>query len=324
MGIGPVAATRKALERAGPAARATSTWSSSTRRSRRRRWPACATLGIDRGPAQPRRRRHRARPSARRHRRADHRQGGGAAAARGQVAGAGDHVHRRRPGHRHRAGGGLTPWRSERAAVIGAGVMGGGIAAQIANAGVPVLLLDIVPDGAERSERARRGRHRADARGRPGAVHDPGRGQAGDARQSRGRSRALADVDWIVEAIVEEPAVKQALYARLERVRKPGSIVSSNTSTIPLAYLTEGMPESFRARLPDHPFLQSAALHAPAGGGRRPDDPAGGAGGDRPTSPISASARAWCARKDTPGLHRQPHRHLLAAGGDRSRRSSWA
>ena len=57
---------------------------------------------------------------------------------------------------------------------------------------------------------------------------------------------ALADVDWIIEAIVEEPSVKQDLYARLEPVRRPGSIVSSNTSTIPLAYLTRNLPESFR------------------------------------------------------------------------------
>ena len=70
---------------------------------------------------------------------------------------------------------------------------------------------------------------------------------------------------------------KQALYARLEAVRRPGTIVSSNTSTIPLAELTEGLPESFAARLPDHPFLQSAALHAAAGGRRRAGDPARGA-----------------------------------------------
>ena len=107
MGIGPVPATRKALARAGPrlddidlvelneafAAQALAC----VRRARPRR-----------RPRQPRRRRHRARPSAGRHRRADHRQGGGAAAARGRALRAGDPVHRRRPGHRHRARGGLS------------------------------------------------------------------------------------------------------------------------------------------------------------------------------------------------------------------------
>ena len=56
----------------------------------------------------------------------------------------------------------------------------------------------------------------------------------------------LAEVDWIVEAVIEQLEIKQALYARLEAVRKPGGIVSSNTSTLPLARLTEGLPESFR------------------------------------------------------------------------------
>ena len=57
----------------------------------------------------------------------------------------------------------------------------------------------------------------------------------------------LADADWIVEAIVEEPRAKRALYERLEAVRRPGSVVSSNTSTIPLAYLLKGLPASFAA-----------------------------------------------------------------------------
>ena len=127
---------------------------------------------------------------------------------------------------------------------------------------------------------------------------------------------ALADVDWIIEAIVEEPSAKQALYRRLEPVRRPGSIVSSNTSTIPLAYLTEEPAGELPARLPDHPFLQSAALHAAARGGRRPDDPAGGARGDHPLR-RSPPRQGRGAREGHAGLHRQPHRHLLAADGDR-------
>src|SRR3546814_9856785 len=55
----------------------------------------------------------------------------------------------------------------------------------------------------------------------------------------------LADCDWIVEAVLEDPEVKRDLYKRLESVRKDGSIVSSNTSTLPLTLLTEGLPERF-------------------------------------------------------------------------------
>ena len=69
---------------------------------------------------------------------------------------------------------------------------------------------------------------------------------AGHPRQHRGRSGKLADVDWIVEAVVENPAVKSDLYARLDAVRKPGSIVSSNTSTIPLTNLIAGQSDALR------------------------------------------------------------------------------
>src|SRR3546814_6780104 len=57
----------------------------------------------------------------------------------------------------------------------------------------------------------------------------------------------LADCDWIVEAVLEDPEVKRDLYRRLETVRKDGSIVSSNTSTLPLKLLTEGLPDRFAA-----------------------------------------------------------------------------
>ena len=112
MGIGPVPAAQKALERAGlrlediDLIELNEAFAAQALAVR-------AHAGHRRGPPQSRRRRHRARASARRQRGQDHRQGGSAAAARGQVAGAGDHVHRWRPGDRHRARSGLTPWRSD-------------------------------------------------------------------------------------------------------------------------------------------------------------------------------------------------------------------
>lgn len=122
--------------------------------------------------------------------------------------------------------------------VIGAGVMGAGIAAQVANAGVPVVLLDIVPGGAakavERMLRADPAPFMGKAPARLVTTGDLGTDLA-----------LLADCDWIVEAIIEQPEAKRGLYAQLEGVRKPGSIVSSNTSTIPLAALTLGLGEAF-------------------------------------------------------------------------------
>ncbi len=127
-----------------------------------------------------------------------------------------------------------------RVGVIGAGVMGAGIAAQVANAGVPVVLLDLVPGAAAKSVAAMLKAepaafmHRRNAR----LV------EAGDLDADFGK---LAECDWIIEAIVENPDAKRALYARLDPVRKPGSAVSSNTSTIPLAALLEGALEDFAA-----------------------------------------------------------------------------
>ena len=127
-----------------------------------------------------------------------------------------------------------------KAAVVGAGVMGGGIAAHLANAGIPVRLLDIVP-GAAAQALARMGK----ADPAPFMSAEAARlVTPGDLDRDL---ETLADADWIVEAIVEEPRAKRALYERLEAVRRPGSVVSSNTSTIPLAYLLKGLPASFAA-----------------------------------------------------------------------------
>ena len=131
------------------------------------------------------------------------------------------------------------------AAVIGSGVMGSGIAAQIANAGVPVLLLDIVPEGAQdRSTLARAALARL-AKADPAPFMSSAAARLvtpGNLEDDLGR---LAEVDWIVEAVVENLEVKRALYARIEGARRQGSVVSSNTSTLPLAKLTEGLPERF-------------------------------------------------------------------------------
>ena len=130
-------------------------------------------------------------------------------------------------------------------AVIGAGVMGASIAAHVANAGVNVLLVDIVKPGeADRSALAR------------GAIEKLKKMDPAPLMGSRAVKLitpgnieddldAVGRCDWIVEAVVERLDVKQALYAKLDAVRKEGSVVSSNTSTIPLRELTAGMPEGF-------------------------------------------------------------------------------
>ncbi|WP_448508996.1 3-hydroxyacyl-CoA dehydrogenase NAD-binding domain-containing protein [Immundisolibacter sp.] len=125
-------------------------------------------------------------------------------------------------------------------AVLGAGNMGAGIAAQVANAGLPVLLLDISREAAERGKQDLFKRKPAPLMNRAAA----------DLIRTGGFDEDLgwlADADWIVEAVVERLPVKQALFERVERVRRPGSIVSSNTSGIRLSELTAGLPASFAA-----------------------------------------------------------------------------
>jgi 3-hydroxyacyl-CoA dehydrogenase len=133
-----------------------------------------------------------------------------------------------------------------KAAVIGAGTMGLGIAGQLANAGVDVLLLDIPSAGDNRNAISERALDRLLDVNQPGLTHadNLARISIGNIEDDMAR---LADVDWIAEAIVERLDLKKALYKRIDAVRKTGSIVSSNTSTIPISLLVEEMPKDFRA-----------------------------------------------------------------------------
>ncbi len=133
-----------------------------------------------------------------------------------------------------------------KAAVIGAGTMGLGIAGQLANAGVDVLLLDLPSDGDSRNAVCERAIVRLLDENQPGLLHKDNlqRISIGNTEDDLDK---LADADWIAEAVVERLEVKKTLYRKIDAVRKSGSIVSSNTSTIPIALLVEDMPEVFRA-----------------------------------------------------------------------------
>lgn len=127
-----------------------------------------------------------------------------------------------------------------KACVIGAGVMGASIAAHIANAGVPVLLLDVLPTGAKDAIAKLAKMDPAPLMSKAAAkLIEPGT-MADDLSK-------LADCDWIVEAVAERPDIKQKVYEQIEPHRKKGSILSSNTSTIPLKMLTAAMPANAKA-----------------------------------------------------------------------------
>jgi 3-hydroxyacyl-CoA dehydrogenase len=132
-----------------------------------------------------------------------------------------------------------------KATVIGAGVMGAGIAAQFANAGVPVLLLDIVPDGAANRNTLAEGAIAKMQKTEPAPFMSSRAAKLVTAGNIEDHLAQAAESDWIVEAVVERLDVKQALYKKLDAVRRPGTAVSSNTSTIPLATLTQGLSDAF-------------------------------------------------------------------------------
>ncbi len=129
-------------------------------------------------------------------------------------------------------------------AVIGAGVMGASIAAHVANAGCKVLLLDIVKPGAANRNAIAEGAIERLKKMDPAPLMGSRAVRLitpGNTEDDLGK---LAEVDWIVEAVIERLDIKQDLYRKLDAVRKVGSVVSSNTSTIPLKELTAGLPDS--------------------------------------------------------------------------------
>ena len=130
----------------------------------------------------------------------------------------------------------------KKAAVIGAGVMGAGIAAHITNAGVPVVLLDIVPKDATNRNAIAEGAVAKMLKTDPAPFMSKRNASLITTGNIDDNLDLLADCDWIIEAVIERLDIKQDLYKKVQKHRKKGSVVSSNTSTIPLATLTEGMP----------------------------------------------------------------------------------
>ena len=133
-----------------------------------------------------------------------------------------------------------------KAAVLGAGVMGAAIAAHLANVGIPSLLLDIVPEGAkDRDIIARSGVEKA-LKARPAAFYSKRGAALITVGNTEDDLEALADVDWVIEAVIERLDIKHELYSKLELVLTPGTIISSNTSGLPAHMLTQGRSEDFR------------------------------------------------------------------------------
>jgi len=147
------------------------------------------------------------------------------------------------------------PRKIRSAAVIGSGVMGGGIAALLAAAGVKTMLLDIVPFDLKDDEQNDPNARNRIAKAGLDAVRQASPAllmhQDDAARISIGNLEddfdKIADTDWIIEVVVENLQIKQELLQRIDGVRKKGTIVSSNTSGIPLRAMSEGLSSDFKA-----------------------------------------------------------------------------
>ena len=136
----------------------------------------------------------------------------------------------------------------QKAVVLGAGTMGARIAAHFANAGLPCLLLDIVPKDAAPADRNKIVLAGLDAakKAKPAAFFTP----ALSAKVSIGNFEddlpRIADADWIIEVVAENLEIKRGLLANVAQFRKPGSIVTTNTSGLPVHLIAEGLPEEFQ------------------------------------------------------------------------------
>lgn len=144
--------------------------------------------------------------------------------------------------------------------VVGAGAMGSGIAALAASTGLRVVLLD-VPGDPDRGGVAKSALAKA-LKARPSPFMDPARAALIDIGNTEDDLERLRDCDWIVEAIIEQAGPKRSLFARLEEIAGRDTIVSSNTSGIPIHLLADGRGEKFRRNfLGTHFFNPARYLH---------------------------------------------------------------
>ena len=138
--------------------------------------------------------------------------------------------------------------RIHKVAILGAGTMGARIAAHFANAGVPSYLLDIVPPDADVPARNKIAAAGLDAakKSKPAAFMDASLARLVTVGNFEDDLRKLADVDWIIEAVVENLDIKRSLLKKVEAIRKPGTIITTNTSGLPVGKIAEEFSDDFR------------------------------------------------------------------------------
>ena len=154
----------------------------------------------------------------------------------------------------------MSKRRIKKVAIIGSGIMGSGIACHFANIGVDVLLLDIVPRELNEKEKAKgltledksvRNRLVNDAlttslKSKPSPIYSQSFANRITTGNLEDDIAKVADVDWIMEVVVERLDIKKIVFEKLEKYRTPGTLITSNTSGIPIKFMSEGRSEDFQ------------------------------------------------------------------------------
>lgn len=144
--------------------------------------------------------------------------------------------------------------RIKKVAVLGSGVMGSGIACHLANIGLQVLLLDIVPRDlpeAKKNNRAARnsiadGALAAALKSKPAPIYDAAFASRITTGNFEDDMPAIRDCDWVIEVVVERLDIKKQVFEKVDQFRRKGSLVSSNTSGIPIHLMLDGRSDDFR------------------------------------------------------------------------------
>ncbi|MDG1028920.1 MAG: 3-hydroxyacyl-CoA dehydrogenase/enoyl-CoA hydratase family protein [Flavobacteriaceae bacterium] len=141
-------------------------------------------------------------------------------------------------------------YRIKNVVVLGSGVMGSGIACQLANVGLQVLMLDILPQGTSdkktnRNSVAQNALNQA-LKSKPAPLYKKDYASRITVGNLEDDFEKIKDADWIIEVVVERLDIKQQIFEKVEKFRKAGSIVSSNTSSIPISQLSQGRSEEFK------------------------------------------------------------------------------
>ena len=156
----------------------------------------------------------------------------------------------------------------EKVAVLGSGIMGSGIAAHLAGIGLNVLLLDISPKELNEVEKAKGLRldHPSvqkrivndsltrSLKSKPSPIYNTSFANRIKTGTFKNDLHHIADVDWIIEVVVERLDIKKQVFESVEKHRKPGTLISSNTSGIPIHLMAEGRSEDFQQRLKHHQY----------------------------------------------------------------------